>query len=258
MKHVATLLFLTFAIGITMAQTPFNLGVVEEIQSTELNEKRVLNIYLPQGYADSTQKKFPVIYLLDGSANEDFVHAVGLVQFLTMIGSMPQSIIVGIANVDRKRDFTFPTTIEKDKQAFPTTGGSAKFIEFLVKELMPFVQNKYRTASSTIIGQSLGGLLASQILIERPCMFDNYIIVSPSLWWDNESLLDKLTGNTDKYCSKNVVILVGKEGKQMVMGAKKLNNKLSGLTNHKVSYYYMPNEDHLTILHNALYKAFFY
>lgn len=43
-----------------------------------------------------------------------------------MIDAMPKSIVVGIANVDRKRDFTFPTTIKKDKEDFPTTGGSEK------------------------------------------------------------------------------------------------------------------------------------
>ena len=61
---------------------------------------------------------------------------------------MPKSIVVGIANIDRKRDFTHPTTIEKDKKRFPTTGHSDKFTAFLEKELQPFIEKKYKTNSS--------------------------------------------------------------------------------------------------------------
>ena len=84
------------------------------------------------------------------------------------INMLPKSILVGIANIDRKRDFTFPTTIEKDKKDYPTTGGSAKFIAFIEKELQPFIESHYKTTSSkTIIGQSLGGLLATEILFKK-------------------------------------------------------------------------------------------
>jgi len=99
----------------------FVLGVVEEIRSLRLSETRTLNIYLPDGYSKDTTH-YPVIYLLDGSANEDFIHIVGLVQFLNMIQVMPNTIVVGIANVDRRRDFTFPTTIDSDRMHYPTTG----------------------------------------------------------------------------------------------------------------------------------------
>ena len=106
------------------AQTkPFILGEIATIQSVELAEKRSLNIYLPEGYSPDSTTTYPVIYLLDGSADEDFIHVVGLVQFSNFpwVNILPPTIVVGIANVDRKRDFTFPTTIEKDKKDYPTT-----------------------------------------------------------------------------------------------------------------------------------------
>ena len=59
---------------------PFVLGVIEEIKSLELSETRILNIYLPEGYSKNDTLKYPVIYLLDGSADEDLIHIVGLVQ----------------------------------------------------------------------------------------------------------------------------------------------------------------------------------
>ncbi|HEX8279046.1 MAG TPA: alpha/beta hydrolase-fold protein [Segetibacter sp.] len=60
---------------------PFVLGVIDEIQSAVLSEKRILNIYLPEGYNKNDTTKYPVVYLLDGSADEDFIHVVGLYQF---------------------------------------------------------------------------------------------------------------------------------------------------------------------------------
>src|SRR5579862_1953642 len=97
---------------------PFVLGIIDEIESGQLAEKRILNIYLPEGYNKNDTVTYPVIYLLDGSADEDFIHIAGLVQFNSFpwVNRMPKSIVVGIANVDRRRDFTYPTTVAADKK----------------------------------------------------------------------------------------------------------------------------------------------
>lgn len=240
--------------------SPFVLGVIDEIHSNELNENRHLNIYLPEGYSPDSATTYPVIYLLDGSANEDFIHIVGVVQFLTMIEAMPKSIVMGIANVDRRRDFTFPTTITEDKKNYPTTGSSEKFISFIEKELEPYIAKKYKTNNvKTIIGQSLGGLLATEILLKKSYLFDNYLIVSPSLWWDNESLLNAAPQLLQKQDNKNkhVFISAGSEGDQMINDAKHLAEflKASGKNNLQTEFIYMPEENHLTILHNSVYKT---
>jgi predicted alpha/beta superfamily hydrolase len=267
------ILVFIFSLGwiISPAQSPkkttaaaarvFPLGVIDEIQSVVLSEKRILNIYLPEGYSRDSMNSFPVIYLLDGSANEDFVHITGIVQFLNMIQVMPNTIVVGIANIDRRRDFTFPTSVEKDKKDYPTTGSSEKFISFIEKELQPYIQKKYsNNTSKTIIGQSLGGLLATETLLKKPTLFNSYIIVSPSLWWDNESLLAKAPVLLKALPNNNinVYISVGNEEKAMVDDAKKLADMLTGLgkKNLNVNFVPLPEEDHLTILHNSVYKAF--
>ena len=158
MKKIIFLLFCSFTfIGFCFTQEQLVLGKTYKIQSKILKEDRKLNIYTPDGYHPDSSKTYPVIYLLDGSANEDFVHIVGIVQFLNMIDAMPKSIVIGIANVDRKRDFTFPTTIKKDKEDFPTTGGSANFINFLAKEVQPFVgQNLRQMLLKLLLGNLLG------------------------------------------------------------------------------------------------------
>lgn len=249
---------------------PFVLGVIEEIQSKELAEKRVLNIYLPEGYNQNDTIKYPVIYLLDGSADEDFIHIVGLVQFNSFewIDQVPKSIVVGIATVDRRRDFTFPTTIQEDKKTDPTTGHSDKFISFIEKELQPFIETKYKTNNDkTIIGQSLGGLLATEVLLKKPTIFNKYIIISPSLWWDNGSLLN-LNSNllTENYHQQtDIYIGVGKEGltpteipRKMEVDANLLTEKIKGSKSKKVKVFfdYLPQENHATIMHQAVSNSF--
>lgn len=280
MKSIFTAIALTFTTALVSAQAsrclskssskPFVLGRIDEIRSKELREKRVLNIYLPEGYDQDDTTRYPVIYLLDGSANEDFIHVVGLVQFNSFewIRQLPRSIVVGIASVDRRRDFTFPTTIEADRRANPGAGHSDRFIAFIEHELQPFIGHKYRTAATrTIIGQSLGGLLATEILLKKPALFDQYIIVSPSLWWNNGSLLnlDSRILSEDFDQSVNIYIGVGKEGltptaipRVMEVDANLLAEKIKSSKSSKVQVYfdYLPQENHGTILHQAVFNAF--
>jgi predicted alpha/beta superfamily hydrolase len=280
MRIVTTIFILAFFPAILSAQTtapastentkPFVLGVIEEIQSAQLQEKRILNIYLPEGYNKNDTVKYPVIYLLDGSADEDFIHVVGLVQFNSFpwINRVPQSIVVGIANVDRKRDFTFPSTIESEKKNYPTTGHSDKFIAFIEKELQPFIEKKYKTNSSkTIIGESLGGLLATEILLKKPTLFNKYIIISPSLWWDNGSLLKQTSVLLQEDFSQKteIYIGVGKEGLApsetphvMEVDANLLAEKIKSTKSKSVTvhYDYLPEETHATIGHQTVFNAF--
>jgi len=248
---------------------PFILGVIEQIESKQLNEKRILNIYLPEGYNNNDTVRYPVVYLLDGSADEDFIHVVGLYQFnnFSWINRVPKSIIVGIATVDRIRDFTYPTTIEEEKKKFPKAGHSDKFIGFIEKELQPFIEKKFKTNSSkTIIGQSLGGLLATEILLKKPTLFSRYIIVSPSLWWDNGSLLEQQAAILQESFSQRtgIYIGVGKEGLTptkiphvMEVDANLLAEKLNSTKSKTVKVYfdYLPNENHATIMHQAVFNA---
>ncbi|AXE17385.1 alpha/beta hydrolase [Runella rosea] len=249
---------------------PFVLGLIDEITSEQLAEKRILNIYLPEGYNKNDTIKYPVIYLLDGSADEDFIHVVGLVQFNTFswVNRLPKSIVVGIANTDRRRDFTYPTNIESDQKRNKTAGKSEKFIAFLEKELQPYIERTYKTTNSkTIIGQSLGGLLATEILLKKPTLFNKYIIISPSLWWDNASLLKQpslLFEESFKH-KTDVYIGVGKEGLAptdiphvMEVDANLMVERLKTTKSKNVTVHfdYLPQEDHATISHQAILNAF--
>lgn len=278
MKKLLTIIIFTFYALSSYGQKakqkessrPFILGEIHQLQSKVLGEKRTLNIYLPDGYNPNDSVKYPVIYLLDGSADEDFIHIVGLVQYYSFewVNQLPKSIVVGIATVDRRRDFTFPTTIEADQKRYPTTGHSDKFTAFLATELQPFIEKKFKTTrSKTIIGQSLGGLLATEILLKSPTLFNKYIIVSPSLWWDNGSLLNKGSEilNAAFEQQTDIYISVGKEGltptaipRVMEVDANLLADKINATKSKavRVVFDYLPQEDHATIMHQAVSNAF--
>ncbi|MDV6168236.1 alpha/beta hydrolase-fold protein [Flavobacterium sp. DG1-102-2] len=252
----------------TSTKKPFVLGIIDEIYSKELKEKRILNIYLPEGYSETDTLKYPVTYLLDGSADEDFIHVAGIYQFnnFEWVNQTPKSIIVGIATVDRRRDFTYPTAIETDKEKYLTSGHSDNFIAFIERELQPYIQQNYKvTEDKTIIGQSLGGLLATEILLKKPELFTNYIIISPSLWWNNGSLLNTTTALLEKISATTTIYIgVGKEGlsptqqpRVMEVDANLLAEKITnaGNKNLKVYFEYLPQENHATISHQAIVNA---
>ena len=237
---------------------PLTIGEIRTLKSEILNEERILNIYLPQNF-DKT-KSYPIIYLLDGSMNEDFIHVSGLVQFFNLMYAMPETIVVGIANIDRKKDFTFHTDLKDLQKDYPTTGHSDKFISFLEKELKPYIESKFKTTDKYLFGQSLGGLLATEILLKKPEMFNNYFIISPSLWWDDESLLKQAPQLLSKIqdTKKFIYVSVGKaEHKVMVKDARDLFDvlKKSNKKNWTIEYKIMDLDNHATILHRSLYEG---
>lgn len=262
-KKLLTFLSILFAFQfMVLAQNgsvkPLNIGEIRTIKSKILNEDRILNIYLPQNF-DKT-KSYPIIYLLDGSMNEDFIHVTGLIQFFNQMYSMPETIVVGIENIDRKRDFTFHTDLKDLQKDYPTTGHSDKFINFLEKELKPYIETQFKTADTYIFGQSLGGLLATEILLKKPEMFDNYFIISPSLWWDDESLLKKAPQLLTKIqdTKKFVYISVGKgEHPVMIKDAENFYDvlKKSNKKSWTIEYKMMETDNHATILHRSLYEG---
>lgn len=267
MKYSLILLFSIFVLSNVIAQkAAFVLGHIDTLYSKILQEKRVLNIFLPSSYSPDSAYTYPVIYLLDGAADEDFIHIAGLVQFASFpwVEQLPPSILVGIANTDRKRDFTytsasgfkFPPELTTFQSAYKNAGGSAHFMDFVENELQPYIDQAYKTnAEKTLIGQSLAGLMAAEIALKRPQLFNKYIIMSPSLWWDNESLLQIQPAQPSPGTA--VYIAVGKEGRMMENDARKLAKLLQKSQKFTALLFeFLAEENHGTILHPAVARAF--
>lgn len=180
------------------AQTIVNhqvvIGKTDSVNSAILKEKRTVWLYLPEGYANS-KERYPVIYLLDAEWN--FAALTGMVHELSEVINntvYPQCIVVAIPNTDRTRDLT-PTHADvgpdgKHMDGMQTSGGGENFTAFLQKELMPHIDSAYRTAPYKIlVGHSFGGLTAMNIFINHTEMFNSYLVIDPSMWWDSRKLL---------------------------------------------------------------------
>lgn len=260
------LAFCLKAQNVVQESRPITIGESLRIDSKIMAESRQINIYLPAEFKKEEAKNYGVVYLLDGGLDEDFIHISGLVQYVTFpwIQQLPPVIVVGIGNTDRKRDMTFPTRVMNEKNKFPTSGGSARFIDFLEKEVIALIKERYQISGpSYLIGQSLAGLLATEVVMTRPSLFDNYIIVSPSVWWDNGSILKREALQLGQLRA-NIYLAVGKEGlapseEPHVMEvdvnllAEKIKDKLP--SESRFYFDYLPAENHATIGHQAVYNA---
>jgi predicted alpha/beta superfamily hydrolase len=236
---------------------PFSIGETIDLYSEILNENRVLNIYLPTGYSADSSHLYPVIYLLDSSPHSEFIHIAGLVQFASSstVNMMPSSIVVGIESPDRKHDYTHPPKNEAFLTQIPTAGGSEKFIDFIEKEVQPYVNGNYKTAKhKTIIGHSMGGVLVTEVLIKRSYLFDDYIAVSPSIWWDDQSLLLEEATIVD---DPHLYLAVGDEAESMIRGTVAIYSKLKHfITGGNIYYVPVEGQKHLDVFHIAVYNAF--
>jgi predicted alpha/beta superfamily hydrolase len=160
------------------------------IESRLLGEARRINVYTPPGYGEGRDRRFPVLYMPDGGVGEDFPHVIADVDALIRAGEMRPVIVAGIENTERRRDMTGPTTVDDDRKIAPRVGGSAAFRAFIRDELMPAIAARYRVSGEKgIVGESLAGLFVLETLFLEPGLFDTYIAISPSLWWNGQALV---------------------------------------------------------------------
>lgn len=163
-------------------------GKIDTIHSVILEEDRPIWISVPASGV-IPGKIYPVLYLLDGDAH--FYSVMGMIQQLSTVNGntvCPEMIVVGIPNTARMRDLT-PTHVDEamgDTLFVEETGGLGKFTSFLEKELMPYIQSNYPAAPYRMyIGHSLGGLAVIHTLLTRPDLFNSWVAIDPSLWWDD-------------------------------------------------------------------------
>lgn len=174
-----------------------------------------LHIQMPREY--TTDKKYPVVYMTDSLYT--FPITAGAARFPINFGKMENVMFVGISwetnfrpDLSRQRDYT-PTD---SSPGFRDASGQAdKHLAFIRNDVMHYIDRNYSTdiTKKTYVGNSFGGLLGAYILLTEPETFDNYILGSPSIWWDNKYIL-KLASQTDKLTanvSANVFIAVGSE-----------------------------------------------
>ncbi|MDQ1388805.1 MAG: hypothetical protein QOF56_2259 [Acidobacteriaceae bacterium] len=174
---------------------------LHEFRSRIFRNTRFLRVWLPAGYddADNSERHYPVLYLNDGQnlfeASASFTGVEWQVDEtadrLIRQGTVPPMIVVGLDNAgkDRLREYMphrsmYPVMLRVQGQRYP---------DFLMKEVMPFVEQSYRVATSPentgLGGSSLGALIALYTAMVRPGVFGRLLLESPSLWASNRQAI---------------------------------------------------------------------
>jgi predicted alpha/beta superfamily hydrolase len=192
------------------------------VELTDPSSQRIypLFIKLPKSYNSQPNKHYPVIYLTD--AWYSFQIVSGATRFPMNFNKMDEAIIVAISyskgnigSSSRIRDYT-PT---QNKQWKDVTGGAAAHRDFIEKSVFSFIEHNYRAEADSriFVGNSLGGLLGTYILMTKPEMFDTYILGSPSYWWDKGYIfeLEKQFRKSTKPVSAKVFIGIGELEKKV-------------------------------------------
>jgi predicted alpha/beta superfamily hydrolase len=187
----ALLLMLAVAQATPDAVTPLEIGRTYRIESRKLNETRVIDVALPASYQSDSTRRYPLLLVLDGEYEHQI--AASIARFYAETGQVPEMIVVGVRNTNRQRDMTTPAVAGFQlPPEVREAGGADRFLSFLGDELVPYLDQRYRTTPLRVItGHSLGGLLSIYALGHRPELFTGYILMEPSAWWNRGAEVDQ-------------------------------------------------------------------
>lgn len=278
MKYAFLLLSITFSVTV---HAQINAGVRDSVYSNILKEQRQLMIYLPKEAKErkDTSMRYPVMYVLDG--NTHFLSVAGMIDQLSdQAGNavLPKMIIVCILNTNRTRDLT-PYKVKAggflSEAMANETGGGENFARFIKEEIFPYIASRYPvTDYRALVGHSFGGIFTLNILAKHKEMFEDYIVIDPSTWYDDRKfangVLDSLS-NSD-YKGKSLFVAIANTNNQPDTAKVKLlktdfseheksilafcnsakNINKSGLN---FNYNYYPNDDHNSVPMIATYDG---
>ncbi|OGR58022.1 MAG: hypothetical protein A2X36_16370 [Elusimicrobia bacterium GWA2_69_24] len=170
-----------------------------DFPSRSLGGTRRVAVYLPPGY-DGSRDRYPVLYVQDGQNVFDARTSFGGVEWgideacsaLIASGRMRPAIVVAVYNGGEKRLDEY-TPVPDPREG---GGGAARYAEFLISELKPYIDASLRTrpdaGNTAVLGSSLGGLLALHLSLTRPDVFGAAAALSPSLWWAEEEIIRRV------------------------------------------------------------------
>lgn len=199
---------------------PIVSGSAHRIRSTVYGEDKLITVRLPRGYAKDPEQRWPVVFSVDGGPEQDFDLLSGIAAEAEMSGSFEPFILIGVRTDNRYAQLTPPLQRTEPNELTRIFGdrmqpnGAPKFREFLSRDVIPWATSRYRTGRKTLTAVSLGGLFVVDTLLERPEMFDDYIALTPSVWWDDGRVVEgaaaklRAQGPTDR----RLYMTMGDEG----------------------------------------------
>jgi predicted alpha/beta superfamily hydrolase len=187
-------IFLAIVMTISSSLFGQSTGVINHFENfkSEFVDARNVDVWLPEGYAESEGKAFPVIYMNDGQNLFDPTNSYGgqewgideAISKLSKAKKIPEAIVVGIWNTPKRYQEYMPQKpfYELDRaigaDLLKVYGGvpvSDNYLKFIVEELKPFIDSAYRTKAGRqetfIMGSSMGGLISMYAVCEYPQVF---------------------------------------------------------------------------------------
>lgn len=243
-KIILLLLMILSAAALAQENDELTFAKIIRLNSKILGEERVIYVSTPASYSGSA-KSYPVLYILDGSPS-NIHYASGLISDLSDRALCPEMIVVAVANTNRMRDMT-PTKATKNRNGDEVNfqgeyGEADNFLKFFEEELIPYVKSNYRTLPFRILsGHSGSAIAVVYSFISHNEMFNGYIAMSPTFWWDehylNKSISEKMAGLNLKqkffYFS-----IGGKESTLNISDADQFNGTMQRLAPAELSWKY--------------------
>lgn len=242
-----------------------------DLRSTHSGRDYRLFVYVPTTEAPSAG--YPIIYSLDGNASFHSIAEAMRLQSRHPLGIEP-AVIVGIGYdsdepiVSDRRFYDYteladPAVMRKrpDGSPWPETGGADEFLTFIEEELKPEIERRYTIDRSrqALFGHSLGGWFALHVLFTRPEAFHSYIAGSPSVWWNDKSLLARMPELGERMqrgeIDAELMIAVGSEEKQlMVENAEQVYTLLKSYAGHemRLAFELFEGEGHVSVVHTLI------
>ncbi|MFK4002666.1 alpha/beta hydrolase [Qipengyuania sp. NPDC077563] len=199
---------------------PIVIGSAHEIASSVYGETRLISVRLPRGYAENPGRHYPVVFSVDGGPDQDFELLSGIAAEAEFSTSFEPFILIGVRTDNRYAELTPPLERMNPQALAEVFGermqpdGAPKFREFLARDVIPWATARYRTDRKVLTAASLGGLFVVDTLLERPAMFDDYIALTPSVWWDEGRVVDKAATKlaAQPASDRRIYITMGDEG----------------------------------------------
>ena len=241
---------------------PLIMGQTFTIKSEVLGMDRRLTVRLPAGYKDEPNRRYDVVYVIDGGPEQDFPHIAGIAQSRDINWTFDPFILIGIETINRRYQITpkGPDTYEETLGTKP--GGSDDFRAFIKNDVMPWAEGRYRTSDqNAVIGESLAGLFVVETLLKDPTLFNDYIAVSPSLWWDEMRLGKQAAADLAAMPAgkRRLYLTMADEGGLMQGGLDLLITALEAGAPTGLKWVYVErknSESHASIYHGAALDAF--
>lgn len=223
-KTVVFFLFLFLALNTSIAQVKY-----ETIQSSKLGEERQIKIQLPRGYNSDENKTYPIFIVLDGDYM--FEAVAGNVDYYSYWEDMPESIVVGVNQLDKR----FDDCMYSEQNSLPIETGAA-FFEFIGMELMPYIEKTYRAGKFRVaVGHGETANFINYYLLKPQPLFQAYISISPDL---APNMIDYLPEVLGKIQSKTFYYLANttNDTRSIKRMTEALNTDITAIENESLVY----------------------